>query len=676
MSNRLVTICAVLAASKGVHADLDLGNTGDTVFFTDDPAFGSFDDSVDQLGDTFDECAVPVARSAERTAGSVLMINQKNNALDYSHFKVSGGEGNLKLYYKVNAFRQGCARACYDSESDDVGTGPDLTYGTQAACEDADKFWACDRAPISNTVDALVPLSVDYTWHGADTDVNGAAASTCTGSKNLFLATDTCQSFEKEGDLDVFVNACDFVVGPDENDQVAIKGRMTATVTLQQNPSPSSRFFGIGLPNKVVETTSDVTIQMETTLDLTTESAEVYGPYINEAVMVTNVFDPVTETMELFWLTSVQEPYMFQAGGPPLLNDVDLEGASWKCGPTTEVTSVGSGCPAGTSGGCSPYEHPDFSSGQCEGRSSGNTVSDCGQYWKTTCWRTMGDGTSTDAKCATEYTLDLDSPPSGFVFQFATEWDSSTGIIECQDSFTGACEGHDNAPAVVTFKTASDDYCPRVLDTIPLTGEIYLMQTGSGNTVVDVPAIGADVTTSASPVTQDEFVFGTTAFVRMDVHALADLDSIVMEKAQILNTYAGEEPEKITFVNDLDDDPLATCTTLFQNLVDEVAFVDGSTDHDASVGFSFEWNSCTAPLSEGQDDSTTTTVQVWIKVTFVGQPSRRMLLTTANPAGFRAEALGAVGPGTNVDALPIANAATRAAMGFAGAAALVLALVF
>jgi hypothetical protein len=173
----------------------------------------------------------------------------------------------------------------------------------------------------------------------------------------------------------------------------------------------------------------------------------------------------------------------------------------------------------------------------------------------------------------------------------------------------------------VAWSTDSDNYCTRVLDEIPLEGSIAVYDTAGYNQV------------------QDQFVFGSTAFVKVMVHGRAEIASVVAEKIRLDHTRGGDGDNAgstqllySSVISDnvkqednrlaVTDSALAVTNNVLQGFDD--AETANEKLNDAAVTFNFVWNEHTSPAgSNNEDAATITLITVDVRVQFKAA-SRRM----------------------------------------------------
>jgi hypothetical protein len=178
----------------------------------------------------------------------------------------------------------------------------------------------------------------------------------------------------------------------------------------------------------------------------------------------------------------------------------------------------------------------------------------------------------------------------------------------------------------VAWSTDSDNYCTRVLDEIPLEGSIAVYDTADYNQV------------------QDQFVFGSTAFVKVMVHGRAEIASVFAEKIQLDHTRGGGGVDAGSTqylysrviddnVDNVEQEDSSLAVTNELHRFDDAEKTANEKLNDAAVIFNFVWNEHTSPAgSNNEDAATTTTISVDVRVQFAAAISNRRMLLQAAPA--------------------------------------------
>jgi hypothetical protein len=208
----------------------------------------------------------------------------------------------------------------------------------------------------------------------------------------------------------------------------------------------------------------------------------------------------------------------------------------------------------------------------------------CSQYWEVQLKR--------PASCVEVTPLSLDGE---FTFDFDTG---------CRAYYKGACTNSTTENAV-SFTTTSDNYCPRVLTTQPLVGTLTLTNDF------------------------DQFIFGSTADLRVEVLGQAAIANLHIEKIRITEGAAAGLTDGVVYENlvanpgDFDVEPAPTIETAGIALaVNHNAEFDINANTAAATA-SFLWNEITS--SATGDFATTTRVEVTARVRFVEAGGRRLL---------------------------------------------------
>jgi len=507
-----------------------------------------------------------------------------------------------------------------------------------------------------------------------------------------------CQILTFKTTLNYAIENCGFAVDSSNSDQASEANNIDNTVlsSKTQHTSFTSKQVRDKTKLRVFERNTKLDINMGTIVTVISEGLSVFGFAISEFAVTVLDFDPMIrcedcgpdnsvaqagEDLRMVFVTSVQWPYVLRS------DSFTISGAEWE----QQVTSRGDRTSEGTA-----EENAITIDGQNVVSSAGLTVhkegkvleikredcdteqGPCYQEWEVIVARTR--------KCSDITPLDLDAAYESDFLIGCSQAFSGTCVLPSQEASTGAGfdAGVDQSSAgkerfitgfttseadgdvvsigagnKVVWSSDSDNYCTRVLDEIPLEGSIAVYDTEEYDQI------------------QDQFVFGSTAFVKVHVHARAEIAHVVVEKIQLDHTRGGDESKSTQFLHSnvisenagfaqelnyavavpdtLESDNVPQADSLlevqndrleFQEVVEEDESNRNELLNEATATFHFVWNEHTSPAgSADEDEATTTTITVDVRVQFKAAARRmRALLQApaATPATRQAAVVGVV----------------------------------
>jgi hypothetical protein len=192
-----------------------------------------------------------------------------------------------------------------------------------------------------------------------------------------------------------------------------------------------------------------------------------------------------------------------------------------------------------------------------------------------------------------------------------------TYTVFCIDSFTGGCSIPKPGISTISFDTASDNYCPRTIDTYPISSTLEAFSDPERL----IPAI--------------EFIIGSRTFFRSTVSTDACITNAHAECIVIIS--GGKTPEQLIYSNPLNVD----ISTYFSNKSSTSDFWANSMDssspylinhdhpinecHEMHIDFDWEWTSDNS-MAEG-DTPIPTKIKMCGRVRYqeYNENSRRLL---------------------------------------------------
>ena len=194
-----------------------------------------------------------------------------------------------------------------------------------------------------------------------------------------------------------------------------------------------------------------------------------------------------------------------------------------------------------------------------------------------------------ELKCADVSVLDLDRD---YVIQYN---------ITCQSTFVGTCNVSETLQ--IEFSTDSDNYCRSLIDTEVLLGTIAVYED--------------DLHT----ILQSQFLWETVAYFKIDVDAVAEIDSAIIEKLTIVD--GGATDNLVLYTNDGTTIDLKTHDT--SNALSVVDDLDGDSVNEKELIFELAFNEIISGAEEGVFENTK--IEAVVRVDFKNSTTRRMLAT-------------------------------------------------
>lgn len=323
------------------------------------------------------------------------------------------------------------------------------------------------------------------------------------------------------------------------------------------------------LVNSTLNTAVTVYVLINTAVNSSSSSLSIFGPRITLARITSQTVNtsPVIPVFTLNLFTSAQWPYQFIT---PSINSVTGFSAS--------ITAL-------SSGACNPA-----------------TVNQpCGQNWQITISRASA--------CPTFNNI----INSGWTVNFG---------VQCQTIFTGSCSTPSLNTDSITFDTASDDYCPRLLDSEGSTASLSVYSN------------------SAFSTAQTQFVFGARSYFEAVVTSPIALASLSLERVSIVAGAAGGST-LIVYQN-----PFVSAATYracdgtgcptgnfmtFNNSITALQVTDNVSASGAGAGFfravRFSWIWSSQTSSANSDASVSTLVQVNLRLRYANQSTVSVPIT-------------------------------------------------
>jgi Flp pilus assembly protein TadG len=316
------------------------------------------------------------------------------------------------------------------------------------------------------------------------------------------------------------------------------------------------------------ESNVQIALVLETAFVVTSSDVTVTGSIINEAVIINSVLDLTTEHMTITFVTSTTAPFHLTDDN----NIIDTIIFGW------EVFSFTSGS------GTLPCNNGDV----------------CFQYWTFILKR--------EKKCAVMAPQNLEGT---FVLDFE---------VECRMYWSGACDPP--IGVTVSFSTDSDNYCERVIATIPLDGHLKFYLEADGINELDSYIYGTRAHAVAS-------VVGASSIEH------AHLELVTVKDSQNLTTLYEDPHNSVHYF--AADASMANFHGFNkqQNVLLQVANdIPGVSVNEKRVRASWTWSVATAPLSDsGASSQVTVTFNVRVLFTDTSGIRRRALLELSNPTG-------------------------------------------
>lgn len=293
----------------------------------------------------------------------------------------------------------------------------------------------------------------------------------------------------------------------------------------------------------------------------------VYGPVINAPKIVESIYDPSNECVDVVLITQVQYPY-------ELVNPVIDIPNGW----SATITQSSNGCVMVT----------------------GPSSQLCEQTWDV--------HSCQDIKCddAVGLQLSLDA-------HWCVDFD-----VVCVSTFTGGCDVPEPSTNTVEFDTSSDNYCPRFIDEVSLTGSL--------ESYID----------PQRTIPTDEFVFGSKTYFRGVVNSKACLTHAHAECIEIIT--GGSTPNQKVYLDPLSGDVNTYFTTstgswsteMSDPLVESVVINHNiPLDNCHKMEIDFEWVWSDVNSNAQGDDPLPTVVKLCARVRYKeldSSPSGRRLL--------------------------------------------------
>jgi hypothetical protein len=542
--------------------------------------------------------------------------------------------------------------------------------------------------------DLRVDMGADcfFAVTGADVESRGSTGEWILDDQNNYR--ETCKRLHFRATINDAVAACGFSVDHTKSDVITDDDDVFVTTlsTVGTHTTQTTKVVRTDVVPGSYTRNFKIDIRMGTTVSVTTEDLAVFGFAINEFALTDSMFDPsiraeaLGEDVTTTFMTSVQWPYVMRSSDFVCTGS----GASTWEQQTESRSSTSTGSAIAHLGGDARTSHAVGFALEVGSRASDCPETEgavCIQYWEVVVARVDVCSSITPLELDAAYNADFDIgcrgsftgtcviPSGAGGVALAGEDQAGTGQERYASNFTtnagtgGDGDAEQAAKNTVSWTSDSDNYCTRVLDEIPLEGEVAVFDTDFYDNE------------------QSQFVFGSTAFVKVKVHARAEIAHIRVEKIQ-LNHQRGDDNNGVTpdpttqvIYTDVHTDNAdflvgltgPNPTTTFTNganvdvtvgdtelsvrndeLTRGMSGVNDNHDDDdgdneekneAQVTFDFLWNEHTSPAgSLNEDAATTTTITVDVRVQFkAAAPARRMRMLLQVPAaatpGVRSQAV-------------------------------------
>ena len=277
-----------------------------------------------------------------------------------------------------------------------------------------------------------------------------------------------------------------------------------------------------------------------------TRAFEVQSPITVFAALEKQVFDVGTSTAHLLFYTSSQGPYQLHLASFACASPATKDCGKWigsnnayigALATTAQKNALLLGSEYASIAGVSTLFDSDAThTAQCYNGITGTGTTDYSQTNTT-------DDSTRFTICSQHWYMRITNPgvcadpflpaDEHVALNINGDW-SAVFDVTCHESYKGACNLRYNTSTTLTggsvypnlvtltFSTASDDYCPRILDTQSATIELNVFQDYN------------------RAVPQTQFVFGTSSYFTATLHSTIAVSDFFAEEISITNGYAAE----------------------------------------------------------------------------------------------------------------------------------------